>query len=154
MSKMNQNEFAIEFEKLNEVLVSLPSFDDGSVTFELEIQSYTGNSLRIIGGRDLSLKYHEVEILLDQVHWIDLPTNWQIESVVNCIRLVIPSQQPEQIERRTVYQDYQLFEFSNCLSGNNGFVAAERVAVTTGVCFHYERKELKPGQRIADWVAN
>ena len=97
--------------------------------------------------------YHEFEVHFYGVSYIELP--------VYCIRTPRFSIANDSIRRLYSYLDldidellfevHQDFKFGD---GHRFHVAARQIELIEGMVYYYQRENLKPGERIADWVGN
>jgi hypothetical protein len=112
-------------EKLNEIAASATDF---------RLESYNGEQLQIIGSFDLCY-YHDVELIFSGVAFIRCAAEFTYPQFTDAgfvpggFRTLIHAEEGE-------------FE-----------IVARSLVVTFGKVFHYDRgDQLKPGERIADWV--
>jgi hypothetical protein len=105
---------------------------------EFRIESYDGLRLLLVGSFDLCY-YHDIELAFTDVAHINLPTEFyepEFADVGQC--------QCDCCKRR---------RFAVRAEGSVWEVIAQAVDVVIGKVYHYDRgDELKPGERIADWV--
>ncbi len=101
---------------------------------DFRLQSYDGWQLVAIGSFDLCY-YHDVELRFSGVSYINCPTAF-FEPHFQEVGLV------EGGRRFAIKTDAGQFE-----------IVAESVSIVIEKVFYYDRgAELKPGERIADWV--
>lgn len=100
-------------------------------------------SLLILGSTDFTY-YHRVEIEFTGVSFHDLP-----ETFSHAEFLLSPSDaDADADEPRNVY----VFGESLVDMRTEYRIRARAVAVRLGTVYYYDRKDLKPGERIAPWV--
>jgi hypothetical protein len=117
--------------------------------FDFEVESFTSGALTIIGGHDLAYS-HDFEIVLHDIAWYSgafyfhhalfraasteesaaIPPDARAEGTAFCI----------------------VTDHGNGADGPRFFAVASRAEVRRGTVYHYARSDLKPGERIADWV--
>ena len=104
--------------------------------WDYRIQHFDGSELLVIGSNNL-VYYHDVELVFTDVCRIDCAINFhppQFHDFGPCPCGCGASQYHIQAEDS---------EFT---------IAAEKLEIVLGTVFHYQRNELKPGERIAPWV--
>ena len=102
---------------------------------EFRIDSYDSCRLVIVGSFDLGY-YHDVEITFTEVDFIRCATNFM---------------QPMFRDAGVAEDNCRRYEITT--DDVTHEIMAESVAINFGKVFYYDRgADLKPGERIADWV--
>ncbi len=118
-------------------------------TSDFQLQSFDSVNALLIGSFDLCY-YHELELLFHEVSYINLPTVG-----LSLPRFAIADSNVRRMHAHLELDDTDiLFEIVNDpdFSGQRYYVAAERLTVREGIAYHYQRDELKDGERIASWA--
>ncbi len=131
-------------DRINEIVQTTNATD-------LVVYSYARDTLLLTGSFD-HCYYHEFEVHFRGVVYIELPT-CGLDSPVFSIAGDPIRQSYSHIE---LDADETLFEIHHdpALHGHRYYVAAREIALAEGMVYYYAREELKPGERIADWVQN
>ncbi|GAB5517712.1 hypothetical protein [Rhodopirellula baltica] len=137
-----ESEGQIAIERANHVVAN-------TNTSDFQLQSFNSVNALLIGSFDLCY-YHEIELEFHEVSYINLPT----------IGLCSPRFAIAESNIRTAHAYLELddtdilFEIINDpdFSGQRYYIAAENLTVREGLVYHYQRDELKDGERIAPWV--
>jgi hypothetical protein len=118
---------------------------------EYRVLSFDGSRLTIAGSRDLSYA-HNVEVEFSEVSFISCPTDI-LEPTFRCAT---------GDEAKTVGRLVSIDAGETLVAidaGSSGslerqvyFILAEGVRVSQGTVYYYERENLQPGERIAEWV--
>jgi hypothetical protein len=119
--------------------------------WDYRIQSFDGSRLVIVGGTDLCYA-HFVEAEFEDVCFISCPTEFTHAKFRRGTRA-----EARGIARLVAIDaGDKLFaidaESSGSLEPQVYFIVAQRLRVSEGTVYHYERENLQPGERIADWV--
>lgn len=133
---------------MNTALTQLEELLGSTEIPDFRLQSFDSVNLLLIGSFDLAY-YHQVEVLFHEVSYLACPTTFSDAS----FRLATP----EEVDSLSVAlaEDDQAFAIE-CDGGQGEIVAlivAEHLSVLTGKVYHYEREDLSPGERVADWVS-
>ena len=119
-------------------------------TTDFVVQSHSGDTLLLTGSFDHSF-YHEVEIHFHVVSYIGLPTHG-----IDSPRFSIATHSERNLRKHLELEETDILYCIHTdpeLGGRNRYyVAAERMSVVEGIVFYYHRENLKPGERIAEWV--
>ena len=100
------------------------------------MESYDGCKLLIIGSFDLCYD-HDIELTFSEVSFIRCPTTFS---------------SPRFSDSGFIPVVYGGFRFLILAEEGEFEIVAESVDATIGKVFHYDRSQLQPGERIADWV--
>ena len=118
--------------------------------FDMEVLKYDGYKLTIAGSTDFSY-YHRLEIIFEDVFFIKSYMNgWQSDT--SQAVFMIPKNEFELNVKYEIEQGYQLFVFKNEDSHNDIIIAAKDVSYPDDIVYYYLRENLKPNERIADFV--
>lgn len=119
-------------------------------TTDFRLESFIGDSLLLIGSFDLSY-YHQLEVRFDGVSFIGLP----IDGIDSPKFSVAAKEERKAHSHLDLDADDVLFRVHHDPNFNGGtvyYVAAKRLSISEGMVYHYQRNNLKEGERIADWV--
>jgi len=86
---------------MNTVLSEINEFLKSKDWFDFEIDKYENGNLSIMGSTDFSY-YHELEIVFEDVFFIQCPTNWSVNTSDNVIV------QSDHEEQRKINIDYEI----------------------------------------------
>ncbi len=118
-------------------------------TTDFLVQSLENGTLLITGSFDHAY-YHELEIRFHGVGYIALPSMFDHPELS-----IATDEQQQAVPHIEVGENEILFvihEDPNFNGGRIHFVVAETLEITEGMVYYYVRKNLGPGERIADWV--
>lgn len=117
---------------------------------EFSIWSYEHGRLLLLASDDLAY-YHLVEIAFEGVAYIDAPTTfWRPR-----IREATGAEAASFRASRGVEDEARVFVIEDQRGDDetsSHTIAAEGVSLDTGMVYHYDRPDLKPGERVAPWV--
>jgi hypothetical protein len=119
--------------------------------WDFEVKELQRGTMTIIAGDDLMYS-HEVEISFQGVAWYSGAFGFSHAHFRGA------SEEERQSLPTDVCSGLQVFcivtEHGNGPDGPKCLVTAERVSVTFGTVYHYQRENLAPGERIAPWVSD
>lgn len=121
----------------------LPSLADG-----LQINNCDINILTLYGSFDFSY-YHNLEIIFSEPSYISVPIVLHTED----LKVRMGNEDEQNIIKNqcdTIDNDDKLFVFENNV--NKYYLFAKDIKINKGLVYYYKRNELKPGERIADWL--
>ncbi|UQA63220.1 hypothetical protein [Polyangium aurulentum] len=130
-------------------MTDVNEFLRGSNICEFSLWSFNEGRLLVLGSDDLAY-YHVVEIVFEGVEYIDASTSlWEPR-----FRNATAVEAEAFWAAKGVKGEVELYVLEEEFDGKftKHFVAAESMHVSTGMVYHYERENLKPGERIAPWV--
>ena len=117
---------------------------------DFNIRAFDGDNLLLTASFD-HCYYHQFEVHFHDVSYIELP--------VYCIRTPWFSIANDSVRRLYSHLDLDidelLFEVHQDFDFNDGhrfYVAARQIKLIESMVYYYRRENLKPGERIADWV--
>jgi hypothetical protein len=115
------------------------------------IHSYENDDLLILGSFDFSY-YHQVEVLFENVKYFDIATWFSYPY----FRQATSKEMKNIRSQNLIEAEDKVFcieaETENSMDRTAFFIVAEKMTVRPGMVYYYERKNLKEGERIADWV--
>jgi hypothetical protein len=122
------------------------------VCWDYRIQSFDGYRLVLVGGTDLCY-YHLVEAEFEEVDFISCPSSFSHARFRQATRA-----ERSRVSRLVGIEDgATLFaiEAESCgsLEPQVFFILAQSIKVTEGTVYYYQRDDLQPGERIAEWVS-
>ena len=85
----------------DDILMKLKGFIDNTIGVLYSIDKYENGNLSIMGSTDFSY-YHELEIVFEDVFFIQCPTNWSVNTSDNVIV------QSDHEEQRKINIDYEI----------------------------------------------
>jgi hypothetical protein len=118
----------------------LPSLCDG-----MQIYSCNINELIICGSFDFCY-YHNLEIIFYEPSFFSLPVSFHTDNLI----FRIGNNEERNNLMKEIETDNSVFIFEN--EENSYFVFAQNVQINQDTVFYYKRENLKPNERIADWV--
>lgn len=120
--------------------------------WDYQLLSFDGYRLVIAGSTDFGY-YHLIEAEFAEVSFINCPTDFSHAR----FRLATDSEQASISRLVAIDAEHHLVaieaETSASIDLQVFFILAESVKVIEGTVYYYERENLKPGERIAAWVA-
>ena len=116
----------------------MPSLDEVNALklWDYQIQHFDGSRLLVIGGNDLTY-YHDVELVFTGVVHISCDTNFS---------------HPQFSDSGSCHCVCGAYRTGIKTDEADFAIVAENREIIIGTVFHYQRKDLKPGERIAPWV--
>ena len=118
-------------------------------TTDFCVESLVNGTLLITGSCDHAY-YHELEIRFLKVDYMSLPTFFDYPELS-----IATDEQRDLKPEIDVVETALLFVIHEDPQFNGGqthYVVAEQLEITEGIVYYYQRENLKPGERIADWV--
>ncbi|WP_298143762.1 hypothetical protein [Flavobacterium sp.] len=118
--------------------------------FDFHVLSFNGHKLIVAGGEDLT-HYHILEIIFEDLFFVSgFFQGWHSDTTQTVF--AIPENDHEMNIKYEIEQDYQLFVFKTENYKNDVIIAARAISFNTDTVYYYERIDLKPNERIADFV--
>ncbi len=122
---------------------------NASNLWDWRLDRFEGDKLHILGSRDFYY-YHNLEIVFHDVDFLSCPTTF-FHAQFRCAT-------DEERAQFSGHRDWEGTMF--CISTDHGqdepspkfYVCAGRVECVVGTVFYYERENLQPGERMAEWV--
>lgn len=119
--------------------------------FEFSIHSFVDNRLVLIGGFDLAYT-HEIEIVLHEPLYVSLPVEFSHPKFE-----VATNEERARIDEMVALEEDTVIKVLAETSRVGGesiphYIAGERLSFQFGSVYHYERENLKEGERIDDIV--
>lgn len=146
-----------EFNKTKEIVLNLFSKTlqdfqerlDRTNISDFNIISKNENDLILAGSFDFAY-YHDVEIIFSDVEFIFCPGH--IFSI-NKFRLATREEITELGKIMNGCESYGIVTcLEDTLSNEKYYIVAQQIKCNWGIVLYYNRENLKPGERIADWV--
>jgi len=119
-------------------------------TTDFVVHSYCRDTLLLTGSFDHSY-YHELEIHFHAVSYIGLPI-YNLDSPHISVATEAERKHYAHLELDNSDMLFTIHNDPDFRGGHRYCVAAERIEIVEGMVFYYVRENLKPGERIADWV--
>lgn len=133
-----------EFDRINHIA-------NETNTNDFRMESFDGATLVITGSFDF-VYYHEVEVIFSEVSYISLPTDFHYP----LFRLATEEERAR-VRTATALEPEDIVycieaETTSSIERLPFFIVAQKMEVSEGTVYHYQRDDLKPGERIAPWV--
>lgn len=119
-------------------------------TTDFVVHSFRGDSLLLTGSFD-HCYYHELEVHFHVVSYIGLPVHG-IDSPHFSIATDAERRAHNHLELTDTDTLFKIHADPEFRGGHSYYVAAESVRMLEGTVFYYMREDLKPNERIAEWV--
>lgn len=119
-------------------------------TTDFVMHSFANGTLVLTGSFD-HCYYHELEIRFHTVSYIGLPI-YGLDSPRFSIATVAERKAHAHLELEETDVLFKIHGAPDFQGGYEHFVAAQRIEISEGTVFYYPREDLKPGERVADWV--
>ncbi|TWU48964.1 hypothetical protein Poly51_48680 [Rubripirellula tenax] len=119
---------------------------------DLVVHSLARDTLLLTGSFD-HCYYHEFEIHFRGVVYIGLPI-YGIDSPVFSIASDPIRHLYSHLELEPDEILFEIHHDPEFHGGHRYYVAAREIELVEGMVYYYVREDLKPGERIADWVGN
>lgn len=139
---MSESEIQLVLDRINEIVTTTNATD-------FKMVSFAHDSLLLTASFD-HCYYHELEVHFHDISYIELPV------FLNSPRFSIATEVERQAHLHLAGDHARfLIKIHNDLEFYGGhfyFIAAERIEIIEGTVYYYIRDNLKPGERIAEWV--
>lgn len=120
------------------------------IWFDFHVLNFDGHRLTVAGSIDL-IYYHNLEVIFEDIFFVSgFFKGWHSDTEKTVFQ--IPENETELNEKFEIEQDYQLFTFKTEDYQNDVIIAANTISFNTDTVFYYDRQDLKPNERIADFV--
>ena len=118
--------------------------------FDFHVLEFDGYRLTVGGSIDLTY-YHKLEVIFEDIFFVSgFFRGWHSDT--EKIVFQIPENEIELNGKYEIEQDYQLFTFKTEDFKNDIIIASNNISYNTDTVFYYNRPDLKPNERIADFV--
>ena len=118
--------------------------------FDFHVLEFDGYRLTVGGSIDLTY-YHKLEVIFEDIFFVSgFFRGWHSDT--EKIVFQIPENEIELNGKYEIEKDYQLFTFKTEDFKNDIIIASNNISYNTDTVFYYNRPDLKPNERIADFV--